>query len=270
MPVFSISPCLLRVRMDLSIRAAMTLSAASARLDGMKIVLVPGFPDFTGLEFFPDQYFRGVREMLQARGFEAVTAQVKPFDSLHNRATQIKEFFENEPILQDPRKAHIIAHSAGGVDSRFLVSPNGLGLANRVRSITTISTPHRGTPIADLAKGTLTVSGNILGALKAKFPHLEQGVQELTEDEMTQFNHEHPPVSGIGYFSYAGVLGAERILQGALLAVTQPLFFLDGANDGWVSVRSGHFVSSKVLSRPTTPSSSATTCQRKVFCLSVF
>jgi len=207
----------------------------------MKIVLLPGFPDFTGLEFFPNQYFRGVFEMLHDRKFEVFPAHVKPFDTLRNRALQIKKFFDEEPTLKDGRKAHIIAHSAGGVDARFLVSPNGLGLANRVRSITTISTPHRGTPIADLVIGTSDAGGNILSVLKDKFPNLEQGVRGLTTAEMREFNETILDAAEVEYFSYAGVLGTERILHGAVLSITQPLFVADGANDGWVSVRSAHW-----------------------------
>ena len=46
---------------------------------------------------------------------------------------------------------HIIARtSMGGLDSRFLLSNNLLGLADRVVSLSTVSTPHRGSPVADL------------------------------------------------------------------------------------------------------------------------
>jgi triacylglycerol lipase len=50
---------------------------------------------------------------------------------------------------------HIIAHSMGGLDSRILIARNLEGLSNpgRIKSLTTISTPHRGTPVADLVVG---------------------------------------------------------------------------------------------------------------------
>ena len=207
----------------------------------MKILLVPGFPDFTGLEFFPHQYFRGVGDMLTALGFEVAIAKLKPFDDISHRAAQIKDTIEHDPKLQDARKIHIIAHSAGGVDARLVVSPEGLKMAGRIRSITTIGTPHRGTVIADLATGALSAGGGILDALKQRFPHLEEGVKELTTAEMARFNQKFLNAPGVDYFSYAGVLGPHRILQGAVLAVTQPLFAPEGANDGWVSFRSAHW-----------------------------
>lgn len=43
---------------------------------------------------------------------------------------------------------NIIAHSKGGLDSRYLIS--GLHMAPYVASLTTICTPHRGSMLADL------------------------------------------------------------------------------------------------------------------------
>src|SRR6202163_260619 len=50
---------------------------------------------------------------------------------------------------------HIIAHSMGGLDSRTLIARNlhGLSVPGRIASLTTLSTPHRGSPVADLLAG---------------------------------------------------------------------------------------------------------------------
>ena len=47
----------------------------------MKIVLLPGFPDFTnlGLAFVPEEYFKDVPEALRNQGFEVFTPKVGPF-----------------------------------------------------------------------------------------------------------------------------------------------------------------------------------------------
>jgi triacylglycerol lipase len=52
---------------------------------------------------------------------------------------------------------HIIAHSMGGLDSRMLIAKNLLGLSNpgRIVSLTTLSTPHHGSPVADLLAGPI-------------------------------------------------------------------------------------------------------------------
>lgn len=212
----------------------------------MKIVLLPGFPDFTnlGVDVFPHEYFRGVRAMLDAAGFEVCAPRVGPFGTPAERSPQLVDALHREHVFDDSRKAHIIAHSAGGLDARYLVSPdapNGPRLAEKFRSITTISTPHRGTPIADLVSGFVTGAETILSVLRDGFPHLEEGVRGLTTAEMAEFNAAVHDAPGIEYFSYAGLLTIDRILQGTAFAPTQPLFVLEGANDGWVSFRSAHW-----------------------------
>jgi triacylglycerol esterase/lipase EstA (alpha/beta hydrolase family) len=52
-------------------------------------------------------------------------------------------------------KVHIIAHSMAGLDARYLLSHNLQSLANpgRVASLSTVATPHCGSPVADLLVG---------------------------------------------------------------------------------------------------------------------
>ena len=45
-------------------------------------------------------------------------------------------------------KVNIIAHSKGGLDARYLIS--GLHMEDKVASLTTISTPHRGSELLNL------------------------------------------------------------------------------------------------------------------------
>ena len=57
------------------------------------------------------------------------------------------------------KKIHIIAHSMGGLDSRYMISK--LGMADRVLSLTTISTPHHGSPIADITVARASPALNV-------------------------------------------------------------------------------------------------------------
>ncbi len=50
-------------------------------------------------------------------------------------------------------KVNIIAHSKGGLDSRYAISK--LGMAPYVASLTTINTPHRGCEFADYLLGKI-------------------------------------------------------------------------------------------------------------------
>ncbi len=212
----------------------------------MKIVLLPGFPDFTnlGVDVFPSDYFRQVQPALQAKGFEVFAPKVGPFGTPEERSGPLVDELTAMGVFHDDRRAHIIAHSAGGLDARYLVSPdapNGPRLARRFRSITTISTPHRGTPIADLANHLVADADAILPLLRRAFPNLDDGVRGLTTEEMKDFNQRVSDSPDVEYFSYAGLLTAERILEGSVFGLAQPAFVLDGANDGWVSFRSAHW-----------------------------
>src|SRR5215467_12843810 len=108
----------------------------------MNLVFASGF-------LFPQRitrhkdYFRG----LPARYPDALFAEV-PVDA---------RVRERAPILAEKIAArfptgdiHIIAHSMGGLDSRFILSNNLNALASRIKSLSTLSTPHRGSPVADL------------------------------------------------------------------------------------------------------------------------
>jgi len=127
------------------------------------VILVPGFFGFGRFGDLP--YFAHVQEALhdglKARGLHACVHKVPtpPTASLAQRAARLAESVAalcpgDEPI-------HLIGHSSGGLDARLLVAPGSKlsadvdvdALAQRVRSVVTVSTPHRGTPVAAFFTG---------------------------------------------------------------------------------------------------------------------
>jgi triacylglycerol lipase len=101
-----------------------------------------------------------------------------------------------ESVLQETNseKVNIIAHSKGGIDSRYLIWKYDFG--DKVASLTTISTPHRGSEIADLiyrqgiihsdvAKRAMKVFGELYGDLN---PNLYNVNYQLTTAKMREFN----------------------------------------------------------------------------------
>ena len=98
-------------------------------------------------------YFRGLQEHIVAAGrHAAIFPKVPPLGSCKERAEGLaKAIFAAYPTGQ----VHIIAHSMGGLDSRTLIGGNLGGLADpgRIMSLTTVATPHRGSPVADLLVG---------------------------------------------------------------------------------------------------------------------
>ena len=147
------------------------------------------------------------------------TPQVSPFNSVSKRAEEFK--LEIDKILKctGSEKVNIIAHSMGGLDARYLVSR--LNYKDHVASITTISTPHRGTKIADdfhapvgeFPKHTVAVITNGIGQVtldscENKDCDLSAALSDMSENAKNQFNQNTPDVvNGMLYQSYAGVSG---------------------------------------------------------------
>lgn len=145
-----------------------------------------------------------IEDVISENGFEGHVA-VRPSGLItEERAAVLRDEINR---LVPEGKFHIIGHSAGGIDARYLVHKYP-DMAKRCLSITTMATPHRGSPIADeILKG---VNQNKLGldTLMYKFLYsaFENGRQltvEMTTDYMKEFNKKVTMVKGIKYFSIA-------------------------------------------------------------------
>jgi triacylglycerol lipase len=126
----------------------------------MNIVLASGF--LIPQHFLGHDYFRDVQAHLEQQSHKVLPPLVPPLGHCEDRAKiladNIAGKFGNDPV-------HIIAHSMGGLDSRMMIGRNfrDLGHPGRILSLTTLSTPHRGSPVADL------VAGGGPDGLRAKF-----------------------------------------------------------------------------------------------------
>lgn len=127
------------------------------------VLLVPGFFGFANLGDFA--YFAHVRDFfaahLQRRGIdgEVRVVQTFPTASLYRRATRVLETMAE---LGDG-DFHLVGHSSGGLDARLVASPeiqlpSTLDVeqhARRIRTIVTLSSPHRGSPLATFLSSVL-------------------------------------------------------------------------------------------------------------------
>lgn len=139
-----------------------------------RIVLIPGFFGFVNLGELA--YFSHVHRYIEdwavARNI-AVTVHrpiTPPTASLLTRAAVLHKTLATEcptgPI-------HLIGHSAGGLDARILCTPGvavpGIGdtepVVSRVQSVVSVSTPHLGTPVANLFASAM--GGPLLRLLSA-------------------------------------------------------------------------------------------------------
>jgi pimeloyl-ACP methyl ester carboxylesterase len=122
-----------------------------------QVFLVPGFFGFQTIAGLP--YFGGVRELLRDRLAElGLAARVHALDTLPTASIESRARYLGDRLTalvpDDDSPIHLIGHSTGGLDARVLVSPSALPelgpLRARVRSLVGVSTPHLGTPLAEI------------------------------------------------------------------------------------------------------------------------
>lgn len=199
------------------------------------IVLVHGLFGFDRLQLYGwtlANYFPGIPELFQEAGNQVLVARISPTGGIADRAAELAALLNRE-MPKEP--VHIIAHSMGGLDSRYLISR--LGFADRVLSLTTIGTPHRGTAFADWGISRLE---RFLKPLLDAFGIPHRAFYDLTTTNCQAFNQEVLDVPSVRYFSVAGQHeGSWLTLEWEMSRriVTQ----LEGPNDGVVSVASATY-----------------------------
>ncbi|MBE5921410.1 MAG: hypothetical protein E7269_01450 [Lachnospiraceae bacterium] len=119
-----------------------------------------------------------------------------------------------EEILQETGadKVNIIAHSKGGLDSRYAIST--LGMGDMVASLTTMSTPHHGSKTVDLLLKLPDFLVRFAGfctdccfrLVGDKNPESYKTFHLFTTKVAAEFNRKNPDVEKVYYQSYAFVM----------------------------------------------------------------
>ncbi len=131
-------------------------------------------------------YFRCIRSTLQAHGFTVFHSHVSWAANVRVRAGELKTNVEGVLAATGATKVHLIAHSMGGLDARhMLFEHQDDRMHEKVASITTIGTPHRGTTFADWG-----VTNGVLVRMLLKALHVEDfdGFFDLTTRACEDFN----------------------------------------------------------------------------------
>jgi triacylglycerol lipase len=210
----------------------------------MNIILCHGFLGFSKIG--PVEYFRGVvKHFKDDLKHNVITPKVDPTQSIAVRGSQLRQQIEqafDHGTLVARHPTHIIAHSMGGLDSRFILSPaNEEHIQLAIRSLTTISTPHRGSLIADyLDRPEHTKAGASIKAfetaLKVAGISLD-GLRNLTTDRCLEFDSKFTDHEGVAYFYVAGT-GADHV-SALLRPLRELIHSVTGeVNDGLVAVSS--------------------------------
>jgi triacylglycerol lipase len=182
------------------------------------IVFLHGMAGFDqlGPDRFALDYWRDLQEALKPLGELGYITQVTPFDDSQKRGRELEAQLQAILVKTGASKVNLVGHSQGGIDARFLASPAGANLGDRIASVTTIATPHRGSGVADATLATRTgsvasqaVSGFLSLLQKSVYQveteaNLRAQLGQLSSEGMREFNGRYTDDPRVRYESYAG------------------------------------------------------------------
>ena len=173
------------------------------------IVMVHGV-GFRDVRWF--NYWGRIPGELQKNGATIYYGHQEGWAVLEKNAEVIKQKIYEVMKENNCDKVNIIAHSKGGLDSRYAMCE--LGMAEHVASLTTICTPHRGSQLIPVLRrlpdSVYKSICRIIDDVFRKYGDVEPDVYhsslQLSPEFCEQFNEKYPNVEGVYYQSYASVM----------------------------------------------------------------
>ena len=167
---------------------------------------------FAGLDFI--SYFYEVKDHLATQGEAQVfTPAVDPFNTSQMRGEQLAMKVQEILAQTGAEKVNIIGHSQGGLDARVVATM----MPDKVASVTTISTPHNGSPVSELVMGLVSdpfaqqiideiinLAGEVLYDAQGNETSLFTAIKQFSTNDITTFNSSYPNQPGVQYYSIAG------------------------------------------------------------------
>jgi len=203
------------------------------------VVLVHGIVAYDrGLGY--NIFWGRIPDVLREHGVKVFFGHTDSWGNYESNAEILKTTIETVLEQTNSEKVNIIAHSKGGIDSRYLIWKYGFG--DKIASLTTISTPHRGAEIADLiykqnivhtdvTRKALAIFGELYGDTN---PDLYNVNYYLTTGKMKEFNETVVMDPGVYFQSLYTTIDRKF---NDLMAVSGYLYLksVAGENDGVVS-----------------------------------
>lgn len=199
--------------------------------------------------FFRDfrylNYWGRVPQTLEANGATIYYGNHQSAASVADCGKELAERIKYIVQSTGCEKVNIIAHSKGGLDSRYALAK--LDISQYVASLTTINTPHRGCEFADyllekipeqeqqLVACTYNTALKKLGDPK---PNFMAAVTDLTASACRVMNEEVFDAEGVYYQSVGSKLNVARSGRFPLNFTYRLVGAFDGANDGLVGENS--------------------------------
>lgn len=207
------------------------------------LVLMHGFGALAGLT---GGVFQREALHLRARGVAAFAPAVAPYGTLDERADEWDAHLARVVAETGAERVNLLAFSSGGLDARLLARRPAW--AGRIASLVTLSTPHRGNPLAGWALGRPDrLTQVVLAAMRVAGaatwptpPHIAEALAGLAPDAVAARFPPDEIVDGAWCASYdarAGI-GTRAPMHPALQVPHRVLHRLAGDNDGIVPTAS--------------------------------
>ena len=220
-----------------------------------------GWDKMVGIE-----YWYQIPNDLRDNGANVYTTQASGLESSEVRGEQLLKQVKDIIAISGQAKVNLIGHSHGGHSVRYVAAM----IPSQIASVTTMATPAKGAPMADLiikggavgsvATTVIQAAGTMLNLLNGGSKlgldvNANKSLASLSTAGSAAFNVKFPQaipttacgegayqVNGVKYFSFAGTSPKTSILDPLDLAVglVAKAFTNGEANDGFVGRCSAH------------------------------
>ncbi len=193
------------------------------------------------------RYWDGVTPILDALGVRYFVSSQGAYGLIEDNAATLKEDLERWFAAHpETEKINIVAHSRGGLESRYLISC--LGMEDRVASLTLLSVPNRGSPVASRLLKSIKSDKNVIalgvdahGRMQGDpEPRAYLAARQLTEEYLTGFNERVQDSPRVYYQSFSGRI-SPKYPDIVLSMCCEEIEKTEGENDGYVSAKSARW-----------------------------
>ncbi|MCI8660135.1 MAG: triacylglycerol lipase [Lachnospiraceae bacterium] len=200
-----------------------------------------GFRDF---HYF--NYWGRIPRELKRNGAQVYYGHQEAWGTVEDNGEILREKILEILRETGAKKVNIIAHSKGGLDSRYLIS--GLLMGSYIASLTTINTPHHGSALVEflmrlpeeLYRRICYLIDRYFGKLGDRKPNAYVASRQLSCGYAQEFNKRYPDDPQVFYQSYGSLM--KHGFSSKLLCVPYWILkALDGPNDGLVTAESAQW-----------------------------
>ena len=206
------------------------------------LLLVHGifFRDFEKLNYWgriPDELIKNGATIYYGNHSSSLSVP----DSAEELAARIREIIKETKC----KKVNVIAHSKGGLDTRYAIA--NLGMDKYIASLSMINTPNHGCLFADyllnkapdgLKEKVANGYNFTLKKLGDKEPDFIAGVTDLTTKNVEELNKKMKSNKNVYYQAYGSVLKKATNGRFPLNLTNNFVGHFDGKNDGLVGIES--------------------------------